>query len=426
MSKKVCSWTAEVSTLADIAANRPHAAYCAFTHGMIGRWTYLMRTIPNVSHLFQPLEDAIRLKLIPSLTGHSACSAQEREVLSLPCRLGGLSVVNPVDIADSQFTASTRITASLRSLIQDQAVQAPLPDVKPIKVQVHQDRRSASKARATEIRSNLSVQLQRVMDLNSEPGASSWLTALPLAELGFHLSKQEFWDSLYLRYDWKLKNTPSHCVCGVVFSPDHAMICKHGGLTFVRHNDIRNITAEWLSKVCCDVAIEPPLQPLTGESIEPRSANQQDEARADIHAKGFWGQRQSAFFDVRVFHPNARSYCHSSIPSLYRHHEQQKKREYADCIREVELASFTPLVFATTGGMGREEVVFYRHLASLLSHRSSTAYSRTLAWMRCTLSFSLLRSSVISMCIRGSRSISLRNAEASPEMGTLDGHRNYD
>ena len=37
---------------------------------------------------------------------------------------------------------------------------------------------------------------------------------------------------------------------------------------------------------------------------EPRSANQQDEARADIHARGLWGQRQSAFFDVRVFHPN--------------------------------------------------------------------------------------------------------------------------
>ena len=110
-------------------------------------------------------------------------------------------------------------------------------------------------------------------DLNSEPGASSWLTALPLAEQGFHLSKKEFWDALHLRYDWKLENIPSHCVCGAMFSPDHAMICKHGGLTFIHHNDPRNITTEWLSKVCYDVAIEPPLQPLTGESIEPRSAN---------------------------------------------------------------------------------------------------------------------------------------------------------
>ena len=106
VAKKVCSWSSEVLALAEIATNRPHAAFCAFTHGMIGRWVYIMRTIPNVGPLFQPLEDAIRLKLIPALTGHGACSALERDVLSLPCRLGGLGIVNPVDIADSQFTAN--------------------------------------------------------------------------------------------------------------------------------------------------------------------------------------------------------------------------------------------------------------------------------------------------------------------------------
>lgn len=25
-------------------------------------------------------------------------------------------------------------------------------------------------------------------------------------------------------------NTPGHCVCGVSLSPDHAMVCHHGGL----------------------------------------------------------------------------------------------------------------------------------------------------------------------------------------------------
>jgi len=61
------------------------------------------------------------------------------------------------------------------------------------------------------------------------------------------------------------------------------------------------------------------------------------------------------------------SYRKTSIPSVYRRHKLQKKREYGDCIREVELASFTPLVFSTTGGMGRERLVFYRRLAELLS-----------------------------------------------------------
>ena len=47
------------------------------------------------------------------------------------------------------------------------------------------------------------------------------------------------------------------------------MICRHGGLTFVRHNDLRNTTAESLSNVCTNVAIEPPLQSLSGEELTP-------------------------------------------------------------------------------------------------------------------------------------------------------------
>lgn len=82
MLLKVASWTAEVSALADGVATWPHAAYYTFAHGMIGRWIYVMRTIPNIDSLFEPLEDAICLKLIPSLTGHDLGAAIE-EVLVL-------------------------------------------------------------------------------------------------------------------------------------------------------------------------------------------------------------------------------------------------------------------------------------------------------------------------------------------------------
>ena len=76
-----------------------------------------------------------------------------------------------------------------------------------------------------------------------------------------------------LRYGWKLLNVPSHCICGASFTIDHAMVCQHGGLTFVQHNDLRDITTGLLSRVCSDVATEPPLQPLSGEVITPKSAN---------------------------------------------------------------------------------------------------------------------------------------------------------
>jgi len=71
------------------------------------------------------------------------------------------------------------------------------------------------------------------------------------------------------------------------FTINHAMACQHGGLTSVCHNNLRDITADLLSKVCSDVVIEPPLQPLSGEVIYPKSANWKDDARADVCACGF-------------------------------------------------------------------------------------------------------------------------------------------
>ena len=135
VSQKVATWTAEVTALASVASTRPHAAYCAFAHGMIGRWMYVMRIIPDISPLFKPLEDAIYLKLLPSFTGHS-CSTSERELLSLPCRLGGLGIVNPTVIADSQFDASTKTTHPLKDLIMKQSMTAQLPDVISIKSKI--------------------------------------------------------------------------------------------------------------------------------------------------------------------------------------------------------------------------------------------------------------------------------------------------
>ena len=94
-----------------------------------------------------------------------------------------------------------------------------------------------------------------------------------------------------------------------------------------------------------------------------------------------------------------------------------KKSEYGDRVQEVELASFTPLVFSTTGGMGREGTVFYWRLANLLADKQDWAYGTTISWVRCVLTFSLLQSAI--MCIRGSRSISFRSSFASAEMGMV-------
>ena len=105
-----------------------------------------------------------------------------------------------------------------------------------------------------------------------EKGASSWLTAIPIKDLGFDLNKAQFWDAIKLRYDWEITDLPSVCVCGEAFSVDHAMICRRGGFVIQRHNELRDLEAEMLDMVCYDVEVEPVLQVLTGETLE-RGAN---------------------------------------------------------------------------------------------------------------------------------------------------------
>ena len=44
-----------------------------------------------------------------------------------------------------------------------------------------------------------------------------------------------------------------------------------------------------------------------------------------------------------------------SIPAMYISHEIEKKRKYNSRVLNVEKAAFTPLVFSTTGGMGKKQ-----------------------------------------------------------------------
>lgn len=191
------------------------------------------------------------------------------------------------------------------------------------------------------------------------------------------------------------------------------MPCPTGGFPSIRHNEVRDITASLLSEVCHGVSIEPHLQPLSGETMSLCSANTDDNSRLDIAAYGFWGSSfERAFFDVRVFNPCARSNRQTSLQSTYRCHEQEKKRQYDQRIREVEHSTFTPLVLSTTGGMGRATTTFYKRLATMLSEKRDVPYSKMIGWIRCRMSFSLVRASVMS--IRGARSSATKGALHEP------------
>ncbi len=90
------------------------------------------------------------------------------------------------------------------------------------------------------------------------------------------------------------------------------------------------------------------------------------------------------------------------MSSCYRRHETLKKNEYETRVREIEHSSFTPIVLSATGGMAQEATRFYKHLASDLAVKWDQPYNSTIAWLRCRITFSLLRSAI--RCLRGARS----------------------
>ena len=77
-----------------------------------------------------------------------------------------------------------------------------------------------------------------------------------------------------------------------------------------------------------------------------------------------------------------------------------------------EHGSFTPLVFSITGGMSHESSVFHKHLAQKISSKTGQRYESIMSWIRCKLSFVIMRSALL--CLRGSRSVKI-NVDASDD-----------
>ena len=66
------------------------------------------------------------------------------------------------------------------------------PQLQSVKSALHREKCQANTAKVEQVKGEISSTLQRAMDLGTEKGASTWLTALPLQEQSFTLNKQEF------------------------------------------------------------------------------------------------------------------------------------------------------------------------------------------------------------------------------------------
>ena len=120
--------------------------------------------------------------------------------------------------------------------------------------------------------------------------------------------------------------TPSHFL---IFHPTAPVmsaktLIMRSTASEVAHDNIRDFETNLLHKICNDVEVEPPLQPLQGGTDDGLIG---DDARPDIRAKSVWRNAQNAFFGVHVTNANGASQQHLSDEQMIRKHENDKKRD---------------------------------------------------------------------------------------------------
>ena len=102
--------------MSSIAESKPQAAYLTFVSGFKSKLNYLMRTGPGISQFLYPLEETVRNKFIPPITGGHIYSNNERQLLPLPTRYGGLAIPKFYGLAETEFENSRKIMSELNTI----------------------------------------------------------------------------------------------------------------------------------------------------------------------------------------------------------------------------------------------------------------------------------------------------------------------
>ena len=90
------------------------------------RWSYIAWTTPVSLEFFHHLDEVLKARFFPAVTGNPVYGPLERELLSLPAHLGGLGIIIPSTHFSSSFPTSQRITAPLVDQLLKQCLSCSL------------------------------------------------------------------------------------------------------------------------------------------------------------------------------------------------------------------------------------------------------------------------------------------------------------
>ena len=167
---------------------------------------------------------------LPSLFGRAEPLPEElKELVNLSPSQGGTGIPDLKRESSEQFNASLGTTTPHVNTIVTQSSTNPAQELMEERErEINAQRRAAAKYRIDRIDESLSSDLLQAVQQTRDKGASSLLNAISIDEHGLPLNKQEFRDSLCLRYNLPLPNFPGNCACGELFTVKPCLDMQEG------------------------------------------------------------------------------------------------------------------------------------------------------------------------------------------------------
>ena len=420
LQPKVENWVHEVECLAGAAASYPQSAYCALTRAVQSEWQYVQRVVPGISPHFAKLNETLVESFLPALFGEPLDDPNDPRLhlASLPVKHGGLGISNPQGSAKDSYLDSRQATEHLVASILGESGFNPGTHQMAMRNNRNARRelvKRTAEAKLQDVLQPLGPELKRCIKRSRENGR--WLTVTPSVSCGTTLSKQEFQDSLLLRYGRTPLNLPAACDgCGKTFSVSHGLQCKKGGLIFWRHEEVKNELAYLAGRAMAPSAVrnEPLIYvgaPRTGTSSSSDSTegsapnpDQTDgdlkDLRGDLLIRGAWAPGTDLIIDTRVVDTDSKSYITRDPSQVLKQHEREKKNKYLKpCIDQRR--HFTPFVVSTDGLIATEGTNLLKMLAARLSKKTQRPYSQVCGFVNARMSIAIVRATHFG--IRGSR-----------------------
>ena len=177
-----------------------------------------MHTLPNLGPLLQPFDEVLNHYFIPAITESHHCSRDERKLLSLPARLGGLAIPIFSKIAKKEYEyskkASQQLTENIKFKSQTAEHSFDNPAHHSTKNDIKRTRNLEHEQTLAGLQERMNGDQKRVNEIAQMKGASNWFTSLQIREENYVLNKREFYDAIRMRYRWPLMFIPTTCACG--------------------------------------------------------------------------------------------------------------------------------------------------------------------------------------------------------------------